>query len=78
MDFRSLTAQLLNCSDYAPISRSQALLVQIQSGLKKPLQNLQGDFTDAAQIIDEQTLLYQFIGVFKLVVTIATRSSWDL
>lgn len=29
-------------------------------------------FTDAAQIIDEPTPLYQFIGIFKLTVTIAT------
>lgn len=29
-------------------------------------------FPDAAQIIDEQTLVYQFISVFELVVTVAT------
>lgn len=55
-----------------PISCSQALLTQIPSqGLKKPLQNIHGDFTDAAQIIDEQTPLYQFIDVFKLAVSTA-------
>jgi len=33
---------------------------------------LYGDFTDAAQIIDEQTLVYQFVGVFDLLVTVET------
>lgn len=69
MNFQSLTWDFLLNLPFSRGSLSNQRLCK----------NLHADFTDAAQIINEETLLYRFIGALELAVTLAVLllGSWQ-